>query len=92
MGEISEKTCLFCHDKANSPDFNFEEYKAAVLHDLNYYTVKSGDWLSKIAAKYYSDLTKWQKILKANGVIISNPDRIFPGQKIIIPVIPLEKH
>lgn len=43
------------------------------------YTVKSGDTLSAIAKKYG---TTYQKIAKDNG--ISNPNKIYPGQKLII--------
>lgn len=42
-----------------------------------YYTVKSGDNLSGIAAKYG---TTYQKIAQLNG--ISNPNLIYPGQKL----------
>lgn len=44
------------------------------------YTVKKGDTLSGIGAKYG---VSYQKIAKANN--IDNPDLIFPGQKFIIP-------
>ena len=43
------------------------------------YTVKSGDTLSGIAAKYG---TTWQALQKKNG--IANPNLIHPGQKIKI--------
>ena len=43
------------------------------------YTVKKGDTLSGIAARYG---TTYQKLAKDNG--ISDPDRIYPGQKIVI--------
>lgn len=43
------------------------------------YIVKSGDNLSSIAKKYG---TTYQKIAKDNN--ISNPDKIYPGQKLII--------
>lgn len=42
-----------------------------------YYTVKSGDTLSAIASKYG---TTYQKIAQING--ISNPNKIYIGQKI----------
>ena len=42
-----------------------------------YYTVKSGDTLSAIASKYG---TTYQKIAQING--ISNPNKIYVGQKI----------
>lgn len=44
------------------------------------YTVKSGDTLSSIAAKYK---TTYQKLAAYNG--ISNPNKIYVGQKIKIP-------
>ena len=44
-----------------------------------YYTVKSGDTLSGIAAKYG---TTYQNLAAING--ISNPNKIYPGQKIKI--------
>ncbi|HXG92837.1 MAG TPA: LysM peptidoglycan-binding domain-containing protein [Blastocatellia bacterium] len=48
-----------------------------------YYTVQSGDSLSKIA-KHYG--INWQQIFEANRDQIKDPDKIFPGQKLRIPV------
>lgn len=49
------------------------------------YTVKSGDTLSGIAAFKKVD-GGWQALYKANkSVVGSDPDRIFPGQKLSIP-------
>ena len=45
--------------------------------NATYYTVKSGDTLSGIAAKYG---TTYQKIANLNG--IANPNKIYAGQKI----------
>lgn len=48
--------------------------------------VQPGDWLSKIALKYYGDAMKYTVIHKANlGVIGPNPDIIKPGQRLVIP-------
>ncbi|MGL4771941.1 MAG: LysM peptidoglycan-binding domain-containing protein [Clostridium sp.] len=44
-----------------------------------YYTVKSGDTLSGIAERYGTTV---QKLVSLNG--ISNPNLIYPGQKLII--------
>lgn len=44
-----------------------------------YYVVKSGDTLSKIASKYG---TTYQHLAQVNG--ISNPNKIYVGQKIVI--------
>lgn len=43
------------------------------------YTVKPGDWLSSIAARY--GLT-WQQLAAANG--ITNPNLIMPGQQLAL--------
>ncbi len=48
-----------------------------------YYTVQSGDNLSRIAS-HYPGVT-WNDIFEANSAGIKNPDRIFPGQKLLIP-------
>lgn len=48
--------------------------------------VQPGDWLSKIALKYYGDAMKYDIIYKANiGVIGPNKDLIKPGQRLVIP-------
>ena len=50
------------------------------------YTVKEGDWLSKIAGRYYGDVHKWDRIFQANRDQISDPDKIRPGQILKIPL------
>lgn len=47
------------------------------------YEVKSGDNLSKIAAKF-GGIT-WKDIFEANRDTIKDPDKIFPGQILKIP-------
>ena len=49
------------------------------------YTVKSGDSLSKIAARELGDDTKWRAIYEANRDQISDPDLIHPGQVLTLP-------
>jgi len=48
------------------------------------YEIKAGDNLSKIAQKY-PNMT-WQKIADANKDTITDPNKIYPGQKIRIPL------
>ena len=50
-----------------------------------YYTVKSGDSLSKIAKELYGDAQQWHKIHQANLDQIKDPNLIHPGQKFVIP-------
>jgi len=50
------------------------------------YTVKKGDNLWNIAKKFYGSGGRYTEIYEANrGVIGNNPNRIYPGQTIIIP-------
>jgi nucleoid-associated protein YgaU len=49
------------------------------------YTVKSGDSLWKISEAMYGEGSKYMKIFEANTDLLENPDRIFPGQKLVIP-------
>ena len=49
------------------------------------HTVERGDTLSKIAKQYYGDLSKYTEIFEANQPMLSNPDKIYPGQKLRIP-------
>lgn len=46
------------------------------------YTVKSGDTLSAIGSAYGIE---WTKIYTANENVISDPNLIYPGQKLSIP-------
>lgn len=50
--------------------------------NMEEYTVKSGDSLSKIASHYG---IKWKDIFEANKDVIKNPDLIQPGWKLKIP-------
>ena len=50
-----------------------------------YYTIQSGDTLSKIAKAKYGDASQYDKIFEANREVIGDPDKIYPGQQIRIP-------
>ena len=50
-----------------------------------FYTVKSGDTLSKIAKAHYGDASKYNAIFEANTLMLKDPDKIYPGQKLRIP-------
>ncbi len=53
---------------------------------VEFYTIKSGDSLSKIAKEYYGNAMEYPKIFEANREVIEDPDKIYPGQKIRIPL------
>jgi nucleoid-associated protein YgaU len=50
-----------------------------------FYTVKSGDTLSKIAKEQYGNANKYMVIFEANKPMLSHPDKIYPGQVLRIP-------
>ncbi|MEE4177048.1 MAG: peptidoglycan-binding protein LysM [Bacteroides sp.] len=50
-----------------------------------YYTVKKGDFLSKIAREMYGDANKYPIIFEANKPMLKDPDLIYPGQVLVIP-------
>ena len=49
------------------------------------YTVKSGDTLSKISKEMYGDANQYNKIFDANKPLLSDPNKIYPGQVLRIP-------
>lgn len=53
--------------------------------ESKFYTVKSGDSLSKISKEVYGDANQYQKIFEANQPLLSSPDKIYPGQVLRIP-------
>lgn len=50
-----------------------------------FYTVQSGDNLSKIAKEFYGDANKYHAIFEANKPMLKSPDEIYPGQNLRIP-------
>jgi len=53
---------------------------------VEYYTIQKGDSLSAIAKRYYGNAKDYPRIFDANREVIKNPDLIYPGQKIRIPL------
>jgi nucleoid-associated protein YgaU len=57
----------------------------AAVAPSTFYTIQSGDTLSKIAKEHYGDANAYNKIFEANREVIGDPDKIYPGQQIRIP-------
>jgi nucleoid-associated protein YgaU len=55
--------------------------------ESQFYEVKSGDSLSKIAKKYYGDAMKYPVIFEANKPMLKDPNLIYPGQVLRIPPV-----
>ncbi|HET9226263.1 MAG TPA: peptidoglycan-binding protein LysM [Thermoanaerobaculia bacterium] len=66
-----------------SVDDNMTAAQAAP--EAQYYEVKSGDTLSKIAKEFYGNANKYPQIFEANRPMLKDPDEIYPGQRLRIP-------
>ena len=53
--------------------------------EAKFYTVVSGDTLSKISKQFYGDANKYMTIFEANKPMLKHPDKIYPGQVLRIP-------
>jgi nucleoid-associated protein YgaU len=53
--------------------------------ESKFYTVKSGDTLSRIAKEFYGEASKYPQIFEANKPMLKDPDKIYPGQMLRIP-------
>lgn len=53
--------------------------------ESTFYEVKKGDTLSKIAKEQYGSANKYMTIFNANKPMLSDPDKIYPGQMLRIP-------
>ncbi len=60
---------------------------APAAPEANFYEVKSGDSLSKIAKAHYGDPMKYMQIFEANQPMLSDPNKIYPGQVLRIPAL-----
>ena len=50
-----------------------------------FHTVQKGETLSAIAKKYLGNANRYNDIFKANQPMLSDPDKIYPGQTLRIP-------
>ena len=55
--------------------------------EAKFYTVVSGDTLSKIAKHFYGDAMKYPEIFEANKPMLKDPNKIYPGQMLRIPAL-----
>ena len=53
--------------------------------EASFHTVEKGDTLWAIAKKSYGNGSKYMAIFEANKPMLSDPDKIYPGQKLRIP-------
>ena len=58
---------------------------AVKTQEAQFYTVVSGDSLSKIAKEFYGNTMKYPVVFEANKPMLSHPDKIYLGQVLRIP-------
>ncbi len=58
---------------------------APPVPEKQFYTVKKGDYLSKIAQEVYGNGNKYNIIFEANKPMLKDANLIYPGQVLIIP-------
>jgi len=83
-----EKVVLCCGNAFGIARVDDRLEVAASAPEAQFYTVKKGDTLSKIAKEAYGNAMKYPVIFEANKPMLKDPDKIYPGQVLRIP--PLE--
>ncbi len=80
-----EKIALCCGNVAGVLAVNNMMSVDQSAPEARYYTVVSGDNLSKISKAHYGDPNKYMVIFEANKPMLTHPDKIYPGQVLRIP-------
>ena len=62
-----------------------DSIEAADAADPVFHTVEKGDTLWAISAKHLGNGAKYMEIFEANKPMLSDPDKIYPGQVLRIP-------
>jgi nucleoid-associated protein YgaU len=90
-----KKTTLRTEDKelwgnlgyiVKKPVISEEKPHVSFNVSIEKYTVQKGDTLEKISQRFYGSRRFWYRIYELNKDIIKDPNRIYPGQIINIPV------
>lgn len=55
--------------------------------EAEFHTVAKGDTLWAVSSKAYGDGSKYMAIFEANKPMLSDPDKIYPGQVLRIPAL-----
>jgi len=81
-----EKIVLCCGNVANVAKVDDRLTVAATGQPAStFHVVKPGDTLSAIAKSVYGDANAYMKIFEANKPMLSDPNKIYPGQTLRIP-------
>lgn len=83
--EVREKIILAL---GNTAEVSSVDDQLEVLNpepEAQFYVVKKGDSLSKIAKEFYGNFKSYPLIFEANRPMLKDPDLIYPGQTLRIP-------
>ena len=85
--EAMEKAVLLAGNVQGVEKVSADQLKAPPqTGKVEYYVIQSGDTLSSIAKKFLGNASAYPKIFEANREVIKDPDKIYVGQKIRIPL------
>jgi nucleoid-associated protein YgaU len=84
-----EKAVLMAGNVFGIKEVKADELKPeeiGTIAEIEFYTIEKGDTLWAIAKQHLGDGNKYNDIFAANREVIKDPDLIYPGQKIRIPL------
>jgi nucleoid-associated protein YgaU len=73
-------------EKVIADGLKFPEPKEEEKEKVEFYEIVRGDTLGGIAKKFYGKASLYTRIHEANKELIPDPNKIYPGQKIKIPM------
>ena len=80
-----EKVLLCCGNVAQVSNVKDLMTVSSSSPESQMYVVLSGDTLSKISKQFYGTPNKYTQIFEANKPMLSDPDKIYPGQVLRVP-------
>ena len=85
---IFEKVILMAGNVLGISEVQADELEVQQPAELKveYYVIEKGDTLWAISKQYLGDGNRYAEIFEANREVIKDPDLIYPGQKIRIPL------
>jgi nucleoid-associated protein YgaU len=85
--EAMEKAVLMAGNVQGVQEVSADQVKAPPQSGkVDYYVIQKGDTLSGIAKQFLGNAGDYPKIFAANREVIKDPNLIYPGQKIRIPL------
>ncbi len=72
-------------ETTEEPDNKTANEQTEPAQQARYHVVQRNETLSQIAKSYYGSSSKWRTIYRANRSVISNPDKLKPGTRLLIP-------